>query len=191
LLVALPVEDRALWATAMYAGLRRGELQALQVQAVKLDEGVIGVTHGWDRKEGRIDTKGRRRRKAPIPAVLRELLAADLLRTGRRGTDLMFGHTSYVFGEASHTAFAPNSVRQRAIKAWKKAKLKPITLHECRHTAVSYLIAAGVNPKAISSAMGHSSVAFTFDSYGHLFEGSEREAAGLIDTYLGKAAAGS
>ena len=31
LLVALPERDRPLWATALYAGLRRGELQALRV----------------------------------------------------------------------------------------------------------------------------------------------------------------
>ena len=30
LLAALPDEDRAIWATAMYAGLRRGELRALR-----------------------------------------------------------------------------------------------------------------------------------------------------------------
>lgn len=32
--------------------------------------------------------------------------------------------------------------------------------------------------------MGHSSIAITFDVYGHLFEGSEAEAAELVDVYL-------
>jgi hypothetical protein len=32
--------------------------------------------------------------------------------------------------------------------------------------------------------MGHASVAFTLDRYGHLFPGAESEAAGLLDTYL-------
>jgi integrase len=35
LLDALPVRDRALWATAFYAGLRRGELQALRADSSK------------------------------------------------------------------------------------------------------------------------------------------------------------
>ena len=36
LLAAVPDGDRAIWATAFYAGLRRGELQALRVQAIDL-----------------------------------------------------------------------------------------------------------------------------------------------------------
>ena len=39
LIEALPQQDRALWATAMYAGLRRGELIALQVQDLDLAAG--------------------------------------------------------------------------------------------------------------------------------------------------------
>ena len=35
--------------------------------------------------------------------------------------------------------------------------------------------------------MGHSSIKVTFDLYGHLFPGSEAEAAGLLDAYLARA----
>jgi integrase len=41
--------------------------------------------------------------------------------------------------------------------AWKHAKakaLEPISLHECRHTFASLMIAAGVNAKALSTYMG-------------------------------------
>ena len=43
LLAALPDEDRALWATAFYAGLRRGELRALRWSDVNLDAATIRV----------------------------------------------------------------------------------------------------------------------------------------------------
>jgi integrase len=46
------------------------------------------------------------------------------------------------------------------------------------------MIAAGVNAKALSTFMGHSSIAITYDRYGHLFPGSEHEAASLLDAYL-------
>ena len=49
------------------------------------------------------------------------------------------------------------------------------------------MIAAGVNPKALSTFMGHASITITLDSYGHLFPGSEDEAATLLDAYLTKA----
>jgi hypothetical protein len=46
------------------------------------------------------------------------------------------------------------------------------------------MIAAGVNAKALSTYMGHSSVMITLDRYGHLMPGNENEAAGLLDAYL-------
>lgn len=46
------------------------------------------------------------------------------------------------------------------------------------------MIAAGVNAKAPSAFMGHSSIKVTFDLYGHLMPGAEAEAAALLDRLL-------
>jgi integrase len=46
------------------------------------------------------------------------------------------------------------------------------------------MIAAGVNAKALSTYMGHSSITVTLDRYGHLMPGNEAEAADLLDAYL-------
>ncbi len=46
------------------------------------------------------------------------------------------------------------------------------------------MIAAGVNAKALSAYMGHSSITITLDRYGHLMPGSEAEAAGMLEAYL-------
>jgi integrase len=60
---------------------------------VRLDAGAISVAWGWDYKEGRIPPKGRRTRRVPIHTTLREILVAELLRTGRREEELVFGST--------------------------------------------------------------------------------------------------
>jgi integrase len=44
---------------------------------------------------------------------------------------------------------------QRASRCWNDAALQPIGLHECRHTAATWLDAAGVSPKVASVLMGH------------------------------------
>jgi integrase len=46
------------------------------------------------------------------------------------------------------------------------------------------MIAAGVNAKALSTYLGHSSIQITLDRYGHLMPGNEQEAARLLDRYL-------
>lgn len=86
--------------------------------------------------------------------------------------------------------FSPATVGQRAGRAWLAAGLTPITLHECRHTFASLMIAAGVNAKGLSTYMGHASVTITFDRYGHLMPGAENEAASLLDRYLADAQGG-
>jgi integrase len=177
LLAALPESDRATWGAAMYAGLRRGELMALRANRIDLDANVVRVERGWDAKAGEVATKNGKPRTVPVAAPLRELLLRHLMRTGRRDTDLVFGATAT-------EPFAARQLTTRADAAWTEAKLRRITLHECRHTFASYLIAAGVNAKAVSVYMGHASVAFTLDRCGHLFPGAESEAAGLLDTYL-------
>jgi integrase len=179
LLAALPAAERPVWATAMFTGMRCGELQALRARDVRLADGVIDVHHGWDPCEGRQETKARNRRRVPIPAALREVLAAELLRTGRRGDDLVFGATATL-------PFVPKTVQRRADAAWKRAGLTRLTFHDCRHTYASLMIAAGANAKALSSYLGHASIEITFDRYGHLMPGNEAEAAGLMDAYLAK-----
>src|SRR5262245_55740564 len=46
------------------------------------------------------------------------------------------------------------------------------------------MIAAGVNAKALQAFMGHASITFTLDTYGHPMPGTEAEAAALVDSYL-------
>ncbi|HET8814969.1 MAG TPA: site-specific integrase, partial [Solirubrobacterales bacterium] len=191
LLVALPVADRPIWATAFYAGLRRGELQALRPSDVNLSSSEITVNRSWDQYEGPIPTKSRAgRRTVPIIGVLQTYLEAMETDTG---SELLFGRKG---GEP----FAPKSISERAGRAWDKANqrereaakqdgrepilLRPITLHECRHTFASLLIDAGVNAKAIQAFMGHSTIEETFSRYGHLMPGARDQARELVDAYL-------
>ena len=115
----------------------------------------------------------------PIAAVLRDYLVSHKLTLGR-SEGLFFGRTA-------GTPFDDSSLGARAETDWTKAKLEPITLHESRHTFASLMIAAGVNAKALSTYLGHSAVAITFDRYGHLMPGNEDEAAALLDAYLERA----
>jgi integrase len=180
LLTALAVEERALWATAFYAGLRLGELRALRWEDVDLASGVIRVERAWDRKEGPIEPKSRAgRRSVPIPAVLRDYLVEHKLRCA--------WSEGLAFGSTAEEPFNEWAVARAAQGTWKRAMLARITLHECRHTFSSLMIAAGVNAKALSTYLGHASVTITYDRYGHLMPGNEEEAAELLDAYLKRA----
>ena len=179
LIAALPFPERAIWATAFEAGLRRGELQAVCWEHIDLDARTIRVYGGWDQYEGAIDPKSAAGwRTVPMTGDLHVILAEH-----RRWSQRIAG---LVFGRTPELPFSPATVADRAKRMWKVAGLESIGLHESRHTYASYLIGAGVEMKAISTYMGHSSVATTFDLYGHLLPGSLAENAAKLDAFLAR-----
>ncbi|HEX4669850.1 MAG TPA: site-specific integrase [Solirubrobacterales bacterium] len=179
LLDVLPVEDRALWATALYAGLRYGELRALRWAAVDLAGGSIRVTESWDPKEGAIAPKTKNsQRTTPLPGLLRDYLMEYRIAACEPPVEAL------VFGDKIGKPFQAATIYRRADRVWKARALGRLRLHQARHTYASFMIAAGVNAKALSSFMGHSSIKVTFDLYGHLMPGTEAEAAALLDRFL-------
>lgn len=191
LITVVPDSDRAIWATAFYAGLRRGELQALRCSDIDLDRSEITVERSWDQCEGPIAPKSKAGvRTVPILAVLREHLDARAFGTG---SDL-------VFGRRRDAPFSPKAIADPAKRAWAGVNereleeaeregrnpdlLPSLTFHECRHTFASLLIDAGVNPKAIQEFMGHATIEETFSRYGHLMPGAREQARELVDAYM-------
>ncbi len=191
LIAAVPDSDRAIWATAFYAGLRRGELQALRCSDIDLGRSEITVERSWDQCEGPIAPKSKAGvRTVPILSVLRDHLDARALGTG---SDL-------VFGRRPDEPFGPKAITDPAKRAWAAVNerereeaaqegrnpdlLPALTFHECRHTFASLLIDAGVNPKAIQEFMGHATIEETFSRYGHLMPGARDQARELVDAYM-------
>ena len=127
-----------------------------------------------------IEPKTRRsRRKVQVPIILREQLLARQEHNGSAAD------AALVFGDGNGTPFQPEKLYRDADSAWHKAGIRErLRLHQARHTYASFMIAAGVNAKALSSFMGHASITVTFDLYGHLMPGSEVEGAALLDAYL-------
>lgn len=63
----------------------------------------------------------------------------------------------------------------------KKAGLSKIRFHDLRHTYASLLILQGENIKYIQKQLGHAKATFTIDTYAHLFNDENPEAANKLD----------
>jgi len=191
LIEALPTDLQALWATAALGGLRRGELRALRVCNVDYPAvTTIRVERGFDDVEGPIEPKSQKgKRVVPVAAELRRYLLAHKLATGRDGDELLFGRTA-------RAPFTPTHVRKQARQAWAVAavgaflrgealpvELRPLGLHEARHTYVSLMHAAGCSLEEIGDFVGHSST-YMVDRYRHLLDGQRERAAERLDAFL-------
>jgi integrase len=176
LLDALPESDRPLWATALYAGLRSGELEALQDENVDLDAGVLRVERAWDKCEGFIEPKSAAgKRTVPICNHLRSYLE----QVERNG--------GFFFGSASKP-FDYDATYKRARKAWEDAGLQRIGLHECRHSFSTLLDAAGISETRADIYMGHANHSVS-RRYRH--PSQYVEDAARLDEYLSGAEAGT
>lgn len=173
LLAALLDADKPAWATAMYAGPRRGELWALPAEKVDLEAGLIHVERSWDRYEGDIDLKSEAgKRIVPICDHLRQYLQPKA--------------SGFYFGSESEP-FNYDALIARAKKCWKDAGLQPITLHECRHSFSTFLDAAGISETRADRYMGHANPSVA-NRYRHPTQYTQD--AALLDEYLTGAEAG-
>lgn len=177
LLSILAGTDRAIFATALFAGLRLGELRALRWKHVDLEKGLIRVKRSWDPRAGDIPPKSKAGvRAVPLISDLRSQLIG--IRSPTASQD------DFVFGNGSARPFGPQSLYSRLDKSCAGSSLAGVRLHECRHAYASYMIEAEINIKQLSTYMGHSSILITLDRYGHLLPGNERKAAERFENYL-------
>lgn len=96
--------------------------------------------------------------------------------------------SDYVFCDTDGGWLRHSNVRKRSFLPIRdKAKLPAnesiprVRFHDMRHTACVLMLLAGVNAKVVSEIMGHSSVAFTLDRYGHVLPAMQQEAADKMD----------
>jgi integrase len=165
LATTIDTRSRAMVLVMAWATLRIGETLGMRRIDLDLNTGRLRVANNLvevagRQYEGPPKTKaGRRSMTLPASVV------ADLrLHVAR------FGNSSYVFSTASGNNWSAEDWRSRVWRpAVRRAHLDPLRPHDLKHTGVALLAAAGVDPSEIARRAGHSSVAFTYDRYGHLF----------------------
>lgn len=140
-------QDAALFKTAAFTGMRRGELIALRWGDVDFQRSCIRVFGSYSGGQLTTPKSGRARVIPMVPD-----LAAVLARLGQRGwatrdDDLVFigEYDSYMDGSA---------LRRRYVDAQKRAGLRPLRFHDLRHTFGSLAIDKA-SPVQVQAWMGH------------------------------------
>jgi integrase len=183
-----PLEALAL--VALFSGMRRGELLALNWSNVDLEAGIIRVRMSLE--ETRIGLRIKPpKSKAGIRDVTLPAIVGEVLRQHRRRLlehRLMLGlgklnDEALVFPRWDGSLQSPDGVSATWANAARKLGLA-VSFHELRHTHASWLINTKVDVTTIAHRLGHSSPAITLAVYAHLFQKDDREAAAAIDAAL-------
>lgn len=163
---------KALFWTALRTGLRRGELFALEWDAVDLPARRVDVRQSVNR--GRLTTpKSGKGRSIPLSRRLTVVLAE--LRAGQPK------RVRFLFPGADGGLTTHQDHVDRPLKgALKKAGLRSIRFHDLRHSFASQLISAGRSLKEVQELLGHSTLTMTL-RYAHLAPERMRQAIDALD----------
>jgi integrase len=160
------------------AGLRKGELLALEWDDLDLGIGTSSITvmrsvwHDNESGEHVGSPKSGRLRKVPMTDRLRRALLAHRSLRGKR-----------VFCKDDGSGLTPGQLEVALRNTCTRARMRQIGWHVLRHTFGSHLAQRGASPKAIQELMGHSDFVTTM-RYMHLAPAHHREAIGLLESGL-------
>jgi integrase len=167
-------KHEALFHLALETGLRPEEYLALRWSDLDLERGSLIVRRvlvifddgSWEFSEALKTDKARRIVPLSLPLQSK-------LRSLPREVEL-------VFANRAGGPLNVNNLRKRHFAPiLAAAKLPARRLYDLRHSCATLLLDAGVNPKVVSERLGHASVAFTLDTYGHVLP-HQQDAATVV-----------
>lgn len=179
----------ALYMLALTTGMRWGELAGLTWGSLSLDDRVVRVTrtlvtgYGGQSFDSPKSAGSRRNitlTNAAISALQKHRERQQAAGISVDGCSLVF--TNHGGGPMNHSHFTRRSFKPLL----RLAGIPDTSFHAAtRHTCCCLLLMAGINAKAVSLQLGHSSVAFTLQRYAHYMPSMGDAASGAMDDALG------
>lgn len=196
----IPEQIRILFNLAIYTGLRKGELLALQWDDVDLYKDCIQVRKSVTIVDGKPVCKAPKTktstRTVSIPHFLSERL--NQLHNAQDAFIAQVGDywqgNNWIFTQDNGKMMSystPYQALQDTIKRYNKDRpaeeqLPVIPFHGLRHTSATLLIASQQDMKTVSKRLGHAQTSTTMNIYAHALQESDRKAADALETILGE-----
>jgi integrase len=178
---------------------REGELFALTWPAVDFEGGAVTITKSLEEVKGKLrlkDVKTKKsRRRIALSGFTMEVLAEHRKRMRAAGR---YGPDKPVFCAPEGGWLRKSNVQRRSFQVivdranarlaaeaeeqGRPAELLPdLRPYDLRHTGATLLLLAGENIKVVSERLGHSTTNLTLNTYSHVLDGMQEQAAAKID----------
>ena len=92
--------------------------------------------------------------------------------------------TGYVFTDFDGSPFVPDWLSKDFCGLVRSHGLPQLTFHGLRHAFATLGLKAGISPKVVSEALGHSSVGITLDIYSHVLPNMQNELSQAVANLL-------
>lgn len=199
----LPTQFKLFYLLAIYGGMRRGEIVALEWSDLDFTHHNVNITKSTTIIDGKPHTKEPKTRSSirvvSLPAFLLELAKEwklEQLRY-RMAIGTAWDGENYIFiqwnGKQMHPD-TPYKAFKRIIKRHNDTvkngddMLPDIPLHGLRHTSATLLISQKVDVRTVSGRLGHAQTSTTMDIYSHALKEMDEKASEALDQLLNKKA---
>lgn len=164
---------RLIFQMLFWLGCRVGEVLALTASDIDLEKGTVSVSKTYFRRNKTDYITSPKtessNRKITIPKFLEGEIKEYLDRQYELAPeDRIFPITD-------------RAVQKKMKQKTEETKLKPIRVHDLRHSHIALLIEKGLQPLVIAQRVGHDSVNTTMNIYGHLYPNKQKEVADLLN----------
>lgn len=156
-----------------WLGCRVGELLALTSEDIDFEGGTVSISKTYYRRNQtdyitppKTESSNR---MITIPKFLQEELKNFL--------DMQYGLTP----EERIFPITDRAIQKKMKQKTELAKLKPIRVHDLRHSHIALLIEKGLQPLVIAQRVGHDSVNTTMNIYGHLYPNKQKQVADMLN----------
>ena len=122
-------------------------------------------------------------------ALPQTVIDAVKLRRARRAEERLLAGSRWkdhglVFPTTIGTPMDPRNLTRHFKRALQTAELPLRRFHDLRHSCASLLLAQDVHPRVVMEILGHSQISLTMNTYSHVIDKLQHEAAAKIDAAL-------
>ncbi len=179
-----------LFITAMFTGMRQGELLGLTWGCVDFESGIITVKQQLQCKDGtyffETPKNGKGRTILPAPIAM-DALRNELQKQKREQSEagnMWNNQYNLVFTDA----LGKNLVRRTVVKHFKKIAQRAgladdARFHDLRHSFAVTSLYAGDDIKTVQANLGHATAQFTLDVYGHVTQKMRQDSANRMQKF--------
>lgn len=94
----------------------------------------------------------------------------------------VFTRSPFVFVTENGKPIRPTTLSKEFKEIAAAAGIPQMRLHDLRHTVTTYLLRAGLSPRAVQGVLGHKDARFTMKRYAHILDEDKKQAASVIQS---------
>ena len=164
---------RIIFLMLFWLGCRVGELLALTSEDIDFEKGTVSISKTYFRRNKTDYITAPKTESSNRKITIPQFLQDEIKQFLDRQYELM--------PEERIFPITDRAIQKKMKQKTEQAKLKPIRVHDLRHSHIALLIEKGMQPLVIAQRVGHDSVNTTMNIYGHLYPNKQKQVADLLN----------